>query len=332
MRLLSTQLLTQFDQQLRTDIVGYPVEHHSPLTALTTDHPEATDLLWTNPPLAVALANAATWDTLSGKWDRDFKRQLLQRRRRAVCGELGYPATESTVSILAKIEPAACNIGLLMRLRRTIRTPSLRTILSHVGRIGVAELTLAGLWEEFPHATVPLFAEMADFLAERGAMQQLALLRDCEELARDEGCALRRLRSMREVKRCHDRLVAKQIRREWNDPESDACEFRQLSFPPPPFPGTEMIQPIDSPAMLIEESSALHHCAAMYATRIAQGRAYFYRILAPERATLSIAPDQRGWHVDQLAGVCNQPISSATSNAVRSWLAAAQAGTAPLVC
>ena len=329
-QLESKRLSGRLGGEFSDAVCRYPWQYRARLTALVEDFPEAADFLWTNPPLAVA--HAATWDTLIGKWSRDFQRWLLRQRRRTICGELGFPATETVVRILAKIEPAACNVGLLMRLRRALRIASLRSILSHLARISEAELQLAGLWEDFPHASAPLFVELAGSVKDRNETKHLTLLRDCEELVRLDERALPRFQSLREMNRCHDRLVAERIRRDWDDPENDYFELKDLSFPSPPIPGTETIQAIESPAMLLDEACTLHHCAAIHAKRIAAGSIYFYRVLEPERATLSIVHNDRCWQIAELFGACNKPVLPATEITVRSWLGEAQFLSEPGVC
>ena len=52
---------------------------------------------------------------------------------------------------------------------------------------------------------------------------------------------------------------------------------------------------------------------------------YLYRVLADERATLSITLCGTLWQIDQLAGVQNQRVSIATEDLVESWLLDTQA-------
>jgi hypothetical protein len=48
---------------------------------------------------------------------------------------------------------------------------------------------------------------------------------------------------------------------------------------------------------------------------------YIYRVLRPERATLSIVPSPcGGWEIDQLLLRENQPVSAATTARVEAWI------------
>ena len=59
-----------------------------------------------------------------------------------------------------------------------------------------------------------------------------------------------------------------------------------------------------------------------YCERVAAGKVFIYRVLQPERATLSLAPAANGeWEIDQILRACNQPTSPLTLQAVQTWLA-----------
>ena len=51
------------------------------------------------------------------------------------------------------------------------------------------------------------------------------------------------------------------------------------------------------------------------------GNGYIYRVLAPERATLSIIQGADGcWCIDQLKLACNKPAKPETYQVVQTWL------------
>jgi hypothetical protein len=59
---------------------------------------------------------------------------------------------------------------------------------------------------------------------------------------------------------------------------------------------------------------------ASYAARVRRGRVAIYRVLAPERCTLSLARHRGVWAIDQLERACNRPPSASTVAAVTEWL------------
>ncbi len=101
-------------------------------------------------------------------------------------------------------------------------------------------------------------------------------------------------------------------------PKSDCAD--KGNAPAAPLPGNDKIQSINFPAALVEEALAMSHCVHNYAERVVEGDTYLYRVLADERATLSITLCGTLWQIDPLAGVQNQRSSIATEDLVRSWL------------
>jgi hypothetical protein len=81
--------------------------------------------------------------------------------------------------------------------------------------------------------------------------------------------------------------------------------------------------------MLLEEGRRQHNCVRSYAGEVAMGRMAIYRVLQPERATLSLAKRAGCWRVDQLKGPCNRPVQPATRRAVLDWFTAESGGARP---
>jgi hypothetical protein len=90
-------------------------------------------------------------------------------------------------------------------------------------------------------------------------------------------------------------------------------------------PGTAHIVPLRAPQALVEEGRKQHNCVAGYAERVAGGDTYIYRVLAPQRATLSLVRwPGGGWQIGELLQVGNQPVSAATRRLVQGWLDASR--------
>ncbi len=92
------------------------------------------------------------------------------------------------------------------------------------------------------------------------------------------------------------------------------------SFPAPPLPSGEGIEPIITPAQQVTEGREQHNCVASYAGRIASGSYYVYRVTRPERATLGLRRDRQDrWHIDQLAGPRKRKVSMELRAHIRGW-------------
>jgi hypothetical protein len=98
-------------------------------------------------------------------------------------------------------------------------------------------------------------------------------------------------------------------------------------LPKHPIAGTADIVPLRTGADLQEEGRAQHNCVGALINGIRAGHAHIYRVLAPERATLSIVEGASGeWVISQLKATCNNPVRAETLDAVNDWLCAAQPG------
>ncbi len=116
------------------------------------------------------------------------------------------------------------------------------------------------------------------------------------------------------------------------DISSRFAAIRSFRLPMPPFPAAKNILPLKNPSLLIHEAVVQGStCAAdkSYCRRIANGKAYLYRVLWPERATLEIeynaACDE--WMLSECLGIYNQEVGPHCRAIVLQWLKANQ-GTA----
>lgn len=100
------------------------------------------------------------------------------------------------------------------------------------------------------------------------------------------------------------------------------AELRRRPFPPPPIPGSNSTVPLTNAAQLEEEGNEQHNCVGSYANKVLAGDTYIYRILAPERATLSIIRCADGsWRRSELEAKNNKSARLATMQQVDDWLA-----------
>ena len=92
-------------------------------------------------------------------------------------------------------------------------------------------------------------------------------------------------------------------------------------FPAPPIQGNEVIVPITTARELAEEGKEQRNCALSYSARIYRGQSYVYKVLGPERATLSLEKQNGGyWMIGQLLKERNQPVSRMTHKNVEEWV------------
>jgi hypothetical protein len=227
------------------------------------------------------------------------------------------------VRILARVVPEQLDVDDLRLLTRQGVAPHLEKALRHLPRLPCRLLPLVADPRLSPHVS-PRFLREA---ATDGDCRTVWLLSDTLDMAEFQGATERVgvLSSRAALSALHDRILEERLTRHAVDPQAHGAPTAALrrSTPPPPS-GTAIIQPLRTAEELREEGTAMRHCIASYDARVARGDCAVFRVLAPERATLSLAwrPHRRAWAVEQLCGPGNTPVGPATRAAVHDWLSA----------
>ncbi|MBI4027129.1 MAG: hypothetical protein HY360_19240, partial [Verrucomicrobia bacterium] len=71
---------------------------------------------------------------------------------------------------------------------------------------------------------------------------------------------------------------------------------------------------------LAREGREQAHCVFALVGEVRARQRAIYKVLEPERATLSLTPTPGGWRLDEIVGPRNRPVSPATRQAVQRWL------------
>lgn len=72
---------------------------------------------------------------------------------------------------------------------------------------------------------------------------------------------------------------------------------------------------------LIHEGNVQNNCVATYAERVQHRGIFIYRVMKPERATLSIVRSADGdWQIGELKRRSNAAVSPITRHLVENWL------------
>lgn len=272
----------------------------------------AADLLESTPALGMAVA-------ARGRFDRSLARMrsartLLRLRQRDAAGRLGFPASEAMVKVLRKIPPGIATLRRLLYLRVAAKDPVTLRRLAHVPRLSPPLLRVI---------TDPVLAPSVSdgYLHELGRLSGVSpngsypwMLREVLQL--EERLGLPRpgpFASTAQVERRHQEIV-----RALTTPGGQVLPG--IAFAPPPFAGTDCIEPILDTTALVTEGVSMKHCVAGYTRDAIDGSRAFYRVLAPERATLSIIRTPTGWEIDDLRGPANAEPAPRTRRAVVVWL------------
>lgn len=316
-------------------------------------HRRFYELIKGNPALAFLLANRRefNWRIYRKEIKLD---ELTGMKQQKLLELLGLPGTKSMANLLRKIQPASMTPEMLGFLQYIVRQDDILKKLAHIKKINAGVLSLLNTEPRLQAKAAPsLLEEISRSRANNHLPLAVRRLRESAQWQRElrPGQALPTFRTLEELDTFHHglaeesarllaQLEAQQAQRaaaarnaEHNrraDEERRREHARKLlheKFPRPPIAGTEHIQPIETPAGLIEEGNLMHHCVGSYIGSVSAGHMHVYRILAPERATLSISRTPGGhWQVDQLYAAYNRKVGKPTADAVAAWLGDTQLG------
>ena len=285
------------------------------LVALTARHPGAIELAADNPALAYALASSWIFHRPAVRDPWRAAERLVPKKRLRIAGWLGFPATQGVVGILAKVPTRALTPRRLLYLREALCTAAPPKALHHLPRLDTGVLRILCDAQLIGCAAFTLLEEISASRAHSRSHDVAYLLRDSVRMLAivRPGERLPAQRTIRAVRHIHDTLAA------------DLARIRDgrlldLSLPPPPVRGTELIVPLTQPSDLVEEGRSMHHCVGSYVEEVAGGGCFVYRVLGPERATLSLRRRAGGWQIDQISGVANGPVSAGTRLVAAEWL------------
>ena len=272
--------------------------------------PAAAELAQSNRALVFALSHPhffrERFSTLQGA------AIVAKRRQREIAAWLGFPETDSAVKTLSKLAGASIFKESLRALRSSMGASNGQKILSHLPRINAGVLGFVADEEVCGIVPMPLLMEVAEKKEEDMSAQSADVFYRCVRMTRELGEAVRHPLSIDKLDDWHQEIWERWV--EKNPP-------LPKTFPPPPLGEIPTIQPILDEAGLIEEGKQQSNCVGFYGDRVRSGSVLIYRVLAPERATLSLVMGQGGqWVIGQLKLCSNQPCSELTKKHVTDWL------------
>lgn len=277
--------------------------------------PRFLDLLRQNPALAFCLAH------------HDFLKEgvrpvlgwastTLRLKQRDILGHLGFVEMEMCVRMLAKVLPETVHVESARRLRDLLRDTGALVWLEHLPQINAGVIALVADERLRRWVTPKLLSEIAEAETELERPVVAPLLHDLQlmQMALWPSKGPKKFQSVAKLRQTH------------HDVGVEYCERMEearlnCKFPPPPLPGTKEIVPLSSPEELTAEGRTQRNCVASYAKWVESGTGYIYRVLHPERATLSIVPGPGGeWEIQQLKLAHNEPVALVTEHFVTVWL------------
>lgn len=293
-------------------------ECHWYLLNLAGRCPGSLDLMTSNPALAMAVSSLWAFREKPPQWPLRTARSLIGKRQEAIAGWLGFPESKSTVKILRKLPPSQCSVYTLLALRNLFSS-HLKT-LQHLPLLSEAVINLLAQGRgryRLSHGVLEDIINDKEYLKYYiSTIQNILWMR---ERLSDTGTI--RVDSCLQLTELYDKCT-EQIGR----PDLKRLD-RSLSdsgpFPEPPLlPSPDIeLEPLRTEVDLLEEGRIQRNCVGSYGSRVKKGGVYVYRLLWPERATLSVELSESGkWGLLEIKSFANEPVSVKTVSAVLDWI------------
>jgi hypothetical protein len=236
-------------------------------------------------------------------------------RQRDMLRWINFPKTQAWVNILAKIPAEAVTLERLKSLGQVAIQPEVENQLKHLRSVNGWIIALVSE-RRFVELIAPtLLAEIAETNDEAIPVEAYHQLEDIlnlgQRLPRTNIQSIRNLAALRK------------IHQEVSDAFTQLLEREKAEkiLPLPPLPGTPEIVPLMHENDLIQEGRSQYNCVGGYTKWVHDGKGYIYRVLAPERATLSIVKGADGcWCISEIKLACNKTPTLKTVLAVQAWL------------
>jgi len=314
--------------------------HQWNMVVFLSFHRRFYELIKSNPALAFLLANRREFNWRVYRKEINLE-DLTGMKQPALLELLNLPGTKRLVQITKKIHPASITLGLVEYLNYYGRNEEISKMLSHLKKVNsgvmamLANHDIAG-----SHITPQLLEEVGRSRSNNhypiASHQLMESLRWHCEL--HPGQAAPVFRTLEALNHFHEEMIASAARlveearpqaREL--PRAERLEMVKMMnrkpFPAPPIAGTDDIIPLRTALELSIEGNRQHNCVGDYANLVHSGKCYIYRILKPQRATLSIVKTASGeWAIGELFTACNNHVDEKTEQAVSDWLSNAQLG------
>jgi hypothetical protein len=275
---------------------------------------QSLELAEQNPALCFALANHRHFND----WRASLETVVNASgcRLREIAGWLGFPSTEGAVRILGKLAPESASVELLQPLRKLLELPEAAKLLAHLPKLNAGVLAIVIDPQLRAASTPQLLAEVADRDAEKYRASTAILLDQTLRMlfVTHPQRGTPRIQSGDRLRAMHDEISVEYRRRK--PPVGE-----DASLPTAPLRGTPDIVPVQTVRELVAEGEAQDNCVATYVDRVRRGHVFIYRVLKPERATLSIVRGPDGdWEISELEVRSNRRVATATREFVEKWL------------
>ncbi len=281
----------------------------------------AFDLTSSNPALGYLISAHAVFHPLKSKQYWRSVRYLVLKKRKDILSYFGFPAKESAVTLLSKLDIQACDNTVLLSLRKALNNnPELLRKLSFYSKHNKASLSiyLSNLSELFHHQLVEKIARNNLGTNKRYFFLKVYDILRMKQTLEENNIRTRKpyFRTRFDVDIIHDELVrslmTKNIKRDYTVyPE---CHLEDV------VTDSIHIETIKNSDMLYLEGLDMNHCIYSYHRLLVKGVYYVAKMLAPERITICFERYLTGFLLIDVRGYKNSLPKEESVKLIRKWL------------
>ncbi|WP_100640788.1 PcfJ domain-containing protein [Marinobacter salexigens] len=277
----------------------------------------ACELADSSPLLFILLVNHACKQLLTVQ---EFQ-QLLALKRTMILDRIGLPSSKSLARLVYRIELSPLLPWELEDVIKALRQPEILSILRHHKKLHLNHLRFL-LRQRYP-----LWPGMLNLIGEHSSALDISwscrMVRDTLNMAAGNVRRLEQVRSREALQELHDRLVERFNSMGSEDKRTAhaaALEREHGRYPTPPLAAIDGIEPLTSWLDLLDEGASMHHCVGSYDLFVADRDLFIYRMVTPERLTISLEQRNNTWVIGEVRGSRNANPSPGALDIVRRWV------------
>lgn len=250
--------------------------------------------------------------------------QLLGLKRANILSSAGLPGSRSLARIVSRIKLSPMMPWELDDIRCALQQENFLAILRHYQNLHLNHLRL------LLRIRQPLWPGMLGLVNEHSQPADLTwarrMIRDTLNLARRNGQVFAHVDSREALQDQHDRLIGRFNRQSHRNSAEKRIELaeelqeRHGEYPQPPLSPVEGIEPLTSWLELLEERATMRHCVGSYDIPVALGATFIYRMVSPERLTISLERRNNTWITGEVRGSCNANPSPGALERIERWV------------
>lgn len=311
----------QIPHEIRELVYLYSTRQWHMLSFLARCGQPAKDLINSNPAIAYMLASNWVFHKPAVKNPMRAARNHANKKHKDLLKWLGFPPQKSIQHILKKIAIPSIRVDQLLYLRDLLHSNDCKhqlKIMAHAPRLNSGALRIITDHEFLRLITPKLLFKIANNRKEDinpKLYYRLKSLSDYLQILFPQKGLNFRKRSIGSLERLRDLEQCAELE------FIRFCSHTNKKLFLPPIPGTSSIIPLQSTNSIIEEGDEMENCVMRYIPKIlAYQNYYIYRVVKPERCTLSIRKFKGYWKLDQIKTFSNRRVSNSTLKKIGPWL------------